>query len=200
MGKTPPPFNEDAANDGPDDTKGDAAWRRLKAATKPLAEPLKNRHVEARSARRTAKPKRVDHKPAAFIAEKNTALAGQGVRPTKADTAKPPPRFGLEQKAKRRLARGHMEIDARLDLHGMTLAEAHRSLIGFVSSAVAQEKKWLLVITGKGMRGEGKLRRALPEWLSGPPLAQQIAEYGASAPNHGGDGAFYLRLRKSARP
>lgn len=113
---------------------------------------------------------------------------------------KPPPKIGLAQKAKRRLSRGHIEIEARLDLHGLTAAQAHRTLIGFVSSAIAQDKKWLLVITGKGLRGEGKLRRAFADWLSSPPLAGQIAEYGNAAPNHGGDGAFYLRLRAHAKP
>lgn len=195
---------------------GKAAWERLKAQTTPLDKTHKNRHIEPPAAARASgkslplDPRSPEAKPARSAPGSAQSSAHS---PTKGSThppakgpvmmaarQKPPPRPGLAQKAKRRLSRGAMEIDGRLDLHGMSVAQAHRSLIGFVSAAVAQEKKWLLVITGKGVRGEGKLRRALPDWLASAPLADQIAEYGPSAPNHGGDGAFYLRLRRRAKP
>ena len=102
-------------------------------------------------------------------------------------------------RTRRRLARGSLPIEARLDLHGLTLMDAERALTTFVARARAQGQVWLLVITGKGTRGEGKLRRALPEWLDRGALAGQIVEYGPSAPNHGGDGAFYLRARRARR-
>jgi len=178
---------------------GEAAWARLKASARPLAQARKNRYVplaETVGERKAAKPAAKKTKPT------KTDLARADTAPLprpKTGAVKIPP-AGLESKAKRRLSRGHIAIEARLDLHGLTLAEAHRSLIGFVSGAVAQEKKWLLVITGKGLRGEGKLRRALPEWLAAAPLVGQIAEYGPAAANHGGEGAFYLRIKARARP
>lgn len=191
---------------------GKAAWERLKAQTTPLDKTHKNRHIEPPAAARASgkslppepispasKPARSAHSSAPSSAH-SSAHSQTKVPEMMAARQKPPPRLGLAQKAKRRLSRGAVEIDGRLDLHGMSVAQAHRSLIGFVSAAVAQEKKWLLVITGKGVRGEGKLRRALPDWLASAPLADQIAEYGPSAPNHGGDGAFYLRLRRRAKP
>ena len=185
---------------------GGAAWQRLKSQTTPLDARFKNLHREGSENR---PPKLVGQsagesgeKPAGkSVGQPKTGCPAPAVDASRApDKPKPPPRIGLDQKAKRRLSRGAIDIEARLDLHGMSVDQAHRSLIGFVSAAVAQEKKWLLVITGKGMRGEGKLRRALPDWLAAAPLAAQIAEYGPSAPNHGGDGAFYLRVRGRAKP
>ena len=99
-------------------------------------------------------------------------------------------------RTRRRLARGTLPIQARLDLHGLSLAGAERALAAFVTQARGQGHVWLLVITGKGVRGEGKLRRALPEWLESGALAGQFVEYGPAAANHGGDGAFYLRVRR----
>ena len=109
------------------------------------------------------------------------------------------PQRDLLPRTRRRLARGTLLIDARLDLHGLSLAQAEQALTVFVAQARAQRKVWLLVITGKGVRGEGKLRSALPEWLDRGSLAGQIVEYGPAAANHGGAGAFYLRARRARR-
>ncbi len=178
---------------------GDKAWARLKASTKPLPAAAKNRHLETASAKKSLTKRPPTKKATAKTDNVPAFPRGEKIN-TPPAPKKPPPRIGLDQKAKRRLSRGHIDIEARLDLHGMSVAEAHRSLIGFVSSAAAQQKTWLLVITGKGVRGEGKLRATLHDWLATPPLSAQIAEYGAAASNHGGDGAFYLRVRRSARP
>ncbi len=196
-GKAPPKTPPKTLENKSKKKSGDDAWARLKASTTPLPETAKNRHLETPAGQKPPKPtaSKTDNPPAMRGAEKAAMAPAPVLKPQK-----PPPRIGLDQKAKRRLSRGHIDIEARLDLHGLSLAQAHRSLIGFVSAAVAQKKTWILVITGKGVRGEGKLRGALPDWLASPPLAAQIAEYGAAAPNHGGDGAFYLRLRRSARP
>ncbi|MFN7114972.1 MAG: Smr/MutS family protein [Alphaproteobacteria bacterium] len=89
-------------------------------------------------------------------------------------------------------------IDKTLDLHGMTQAAAHQALLRFVASAVRQEKRTLLVITGKGSRmaGGGVLRRLLPLWLEEPPLRAKVLACTPARPEDGGDGAFYVRLRK----
>jgi DNA-nicking Smr family endonuclease len=102
----------------------------------------------------------------------------------------------LQLRTRRRLSRGTIALDGKIDLHGRTLAEAEAALAGFVKRAQSQHQIWLLVVTGKGARGEGKLRRALPEWLDRGALAGRVVEYGPAAPNHGGGGAFYLRLRR----
>ena len=180
---------------------GAAAWQRLTASTKPLARESRNRYVatpspQGAALRAKAKIKtkvkgssNADPPPPPTKLPLSTATGGTGAAPQSA----------LMPRTRRRLARGTLPIEARLDLHGLSLAEAERALSAFVAQARGQGHAWLLVITGKGVRGEGKLRRALPEWLDRGALAGQIVEYGPSAPNHGGDGAFYLRVRRARR-
>ena len=156
------------------------------------------------SAGRTIAPTRDGGKPLAKAkpsAKTKPASAATKAAPpdAAAGVSSPSPQSALMPRTRRRLARGSLRIEARLDLHGLTLMDAERALTTFVARARAQGQVWLLVITGKGTRGEGKLRRALPEWLDRGALAGQIVEYGPSAPNHGGDGAFYLRARRARR-
>ena len=182
-----------------------AAWQRLTASTKPLARESRNRHIATPSPHGAASTAKAKIKTKTKTKVKGSANADPSAPPTK-----PPlpsatsgtgaaPQSALMPRTRRRLARGTLPIEARLDLHGLSLAEAERALSAFVAQARGQGHVWLLVITGKGVRGEGKLRRALPEWLDRGALAGQIVEYGPSAPNHGGDGAFYLRARRARR-
>lgn len=92
-----------------------------------------------------------------------------------------------------RLRKGKLAIEARLDLHGMTLDAAFDALAHFVESAQAEGRRRLLVITGKG---RGALREALPRWLEAPALIPYVAGWSEAAPVHGGGGAVYLLLRK----
>ena len=78
----------------------------------------------------------------------------------------------------------------------MTQAEAFGALHRFIHAAVAQEKRTVLVITGKGQRFEGVLKRMVPQWLEEPDLARHLVAITPAQPKDGGTGAFYLRLRK----
>jgi DNA-nicking Smr family endonuclease len=119
-----------------------------------------------------------------------------------------PPGHGIEPGMKKRLQRGTMEIDARIDLHGMRQVEAQAALARFVHRAVARGDRTILVITGKGLKKldrdaaviieAGVLRSMLPIWLSEPSLAPLVAGWDVAAQGHGGDGAFYVRLRRAA--
>ena len=102
-----------------------------------------------------------------------------------------------------RLTRGKLAPERRLDLHGMTLAEAHPALAGFVRASQAQGLRLVLVITGKGSRGTGDtlgsggvLRRQVPLWLSQAPLSPLILQIAEAHARHGGAGALYLYLRR----
>ena len=82
----------------------------------------------------------------------------------------------------------------------MTQDEAHSQLHRFLIQARARDCRHVLVITGKGRSpaSEGVLRRMLPIWLSREPFAALVSGVRPAARGHGGDGAFYVRLRKPA--
>jgi DNA-nicking Smr family endonuclease len=103
---------------------------------------------------------------------------------------------GIDKSTRRRLAQGQLAVESRLDLHGLTAAQAERRLAGFIDSAARQDQRCVLVITGKGADGTGVLRRLVPEWLKAPPLAPHVLAIAAARPGHGGDGALYVLLRR----
>ena len=89
-----------------------------------------------------------------------------------------------------------MAIDQRLDLHGMTQDSAHAALSTTIGRAFDTGRRCLLVITGKGHGGEGVLRRQVPRWLNQPPLRERILSFAAARPQHGGDGALYILIKR----
>jgi DNA-nicking Smr family endonuclease len=110
----------------------------------------------------------------------------------------PPPLAPLDRRTRQKIARGRQEIDGRIDLHGLTQAQAHAALLRFLRGAQAKGGKVVLVITGKGApTGErGVLRRQVPLWLALPDFRDCVVGFDAAAIGHGGDGALYVRLRK----
>ena len=112
----------------------------------------------------------------------------------------------MDEKAFRRMKRGKLKPEGKLDLHGMRMDAAHGALVRFILNAQASEKRLVLVITGKGKdRDEpgpmpvprGVLRHQVPQWLSLPPLAQAVLQITAAHISHGGDGAYYVYLRRN---
>ena len=111
----------------------------------------------------------------------------------------PPPLAPIDRRTKQRLARGATEIGGRLDLHGLTQAEAHAALARFLHGAQARDVKVVLVITGKGGsdgEGRGVLKRQVPLWLEGPELRSLVIGYDDAGIGHGGAGALYVRVRR----
>lgn len=109
----------------------------------------------------------------------------------------------MDAKTHARMTRGKLAPEARIDLHGMTLAEAHPELIRFLMSAQGQGLRLVLVITGKGKamfepvpRPTGALRHQLPHWLRLPPLNHIVLQVTEAHLKHGGAGAFYVYLRR----
>lgn len=118
----------------------------------------------------------------------------------------------FDNKKARKIRAGRIDIEARLDLHGMRQAEAHRALRSFLLRAQARDLKWVLVITGKGtfardgdhpdpLGGDwdapqrGILRRNVPRWLAEPDMRALVVSYTTAALHHGGEGALYIQLR-----
>ena len=114
-------------------------------------------------------------------------------RPIVASPAAPGP---IEPNRQRRLVREREPIGARIDLHGMDQDRARAALERFIAASHAQGHRAVLVITGKGLRGDGVLRRMTPEWLSAPPLRAMIAGLARADRRHGGEGALYVALKR----
>ncbi len=119
-----------------------------------------------------------------------------------------PPVGAIEPKLRKRLGRGRIEIDGTLDLHGMRQDEARGALTRFLSARFARGARTILVITGKGLKKvngdpttiveRGVLRTMLPIWLNAPELRPMVAGWDQAAQGHGGEGAWYVRLRREA--
>jgi DNA-nicking Smr family endonuclease len=122
-------------------------------------------------------------------------------RPSAAPTPIPLPpldRFaGIDRANAERLKRGKHPVEARFDLHGMTQAEAHRALAGFIRGARGDGKRCVLVITGRGSLGGGVLRAAVPRWLDEPEFRPHVLAIAAAQPRDGGAGALYVMLRRT---
>lgn len=112
----------------------------------------------------------------------------------------------MDRKRFRTMQRGKLKPDGRIDLHGMTLDRAHTALTRFILSAQASNKRLLLVITGKGKHRDeggpipvryGVLRHQVPEWLRMPPLSTAVLQITQAHVSHGGEGAYYVYLRKA---
>jgi len=115
----------------------------------------------------------------------------------------------LDKRTHERLRKGKKAPEARIDLHGMTAAQAHGALRGFILSSHARGLRLVLVITGKGntTRDEigimptrnGVLRHALPQWLDAPDMHPMILQISSAHLRHGGGGAYYVYLKKKGR-
>jgi DNA-nicking Smr family endonuclease len=131
-----------------------------------------------------------------------------GERAQAATVVVPPgrtPHLRMDKRAYTQLRRGKARPEARIDLHGMTVAAAHSALTAFLMRAYSDEKRLVLVITGKGRGGDdggpvpearGILRRQVPHWLEVPPLSQIVLQTVEAHQRHGGSGALYVYLRR----
>ena len=102
----------------------------------------------------------------------------------------------------RALSKGKRAIEAKLDLHGMTLAAAERAVTTFIADASERKRRVVLIVTGKGLRLEGgrvfggRIRAEFPGWLERPENRARVAGVRPAHPRHGGSGAFYVLLRR----
>ncbi|MEM1376958.1 MAG: Smr/MutS family protein [Pseudomonadota bacterium] len=108
----------------------------------------------------------------------------------------------IERPTHRKLAKGRLPIDARLDLHNLTQDQAHQRLLSFLGEAMQRGHRHVLVITGKGMsqNSQGILKKMLPVWLATPPFTHMVSGLKHASRDHGGEGAWYIRLKKNKSP
>lgn len=111
----------------------------------------------------------------------------------------------LDARTEQKIRGGKMPIEGKLDLHGYKQEEAHDLLNDFVLRAHANEKRCLLVITGKGKGSsggawydipEGVLKQKVPQWLNVPPLKDIVLKVLPAHRTHGGEGAVYVYLKR----
>lgn len=124
--------------------------------------------------------------------------------PLKAPAPKPHPRTtakptGLDGATEKKLEKGEIAPAAKLDLHGLTEAAAHGTLLTFLAAAHRRGDRLVLIVTGKGEAGRGVLKQMVPRWLDEAPMAKLIADKRWAHKRHGGEGALYVYLRKPAR-
>ncbi|UFS66062.1 Smr/MutS family protein [Paracoccus denitrificans] len=186
-----------------------ALWSRVAATAVPL-------HPARKQAEPAPEPRPLK-KPPAMPQVAPLPLAGlriggkPGAGTTRLDLS-PPPREALhaqplrmDHKTHRQMSRGKLVPEARIDLHGMTLAVAQPVLTRFILQARAEGRRLVLVITGKGREGgpdaplpvrPGALRHNVPHWLHMPPLNAMVLQVRPAHRRHGGEGAYYVYLRR----
>ena len=188
-----------------------ALWARVAETAKPLTTKNRALHVDA-PPRPVPPPKQAEtraKKPGTRDGAPSSAPAPEPQAKMTVKTA-PPPAAGLDRQTSRRLDKGTLAIEARIDLHGMRQREAHVALRKFLHWARAKDYRHVLVITGKGSaraeersfydeEARGVLRQSVPHWLAHGDLAPLIVSFSEAPRRLGGEGALYVRLRKAGR-
>ena len=102
----------------------------------------------------------------------------------------------ISKKNYRNLSKGNVNIDDKLDLHGYRELEANNLLVEFINNSFENGKRLLLVITGKGQKGEGVIKKNIINWLNAKNIRNKILAVNHASNKHGGSGALYILLRK----
>jgi len=146
-----------------------------------------------------------DPLPLFQIGAKANLSRANDVLPAIADRLSRAP-VNMDTKAFGKMKRGKLKPEARIDLHGMTMDQAHPELTGFILNSQAMGRRLVLVITGKGKLRDnggpmpprhGILRHQVPQWMALAPLSQAILQVTPAHLTHGGQGAYYVYLRKT---
>lgn len=163
-----------------------AIWRENNRDTTTLRRPTKA-HIHAEAF--TATPNAETQKPIATSSTKQVAP----VAPKRANA--PLPAISSREAAKR--FKQHPEIDATLDLHGLTKLDAYTQVQRFIARQHRMGHRHVVIITGKGRGTEmGVLRKALPDWLNEAPLRALISTVTHAAAEKGGNGVSHVLLKR----
>jgi len=139
-----------------------------------------------------------DAEPEAPIEARHTpALSRKPERPVAPASARRDLPSPQDRGSEKRVRRGKLEIGASLDLHGHNQITGEAALARFLHAAQARGDRTVIVITGVGRAGGGVLKRRLPEWLAAPDLREIVSGFAQAHRTHGGEGAFYVFLRRA---
>jgi DNA-nicking Smr family endonuclease len=198
------------------DHDDDDAWWHTAATVEPLKRGKPRIHPAseaAKEATRAKPPEMSEAEPARKAAPvKPPSSAVPAREPNLMPTAKAVPGLAaFDRNSARKIRSGRLEIEARVDLHGMRQDEAHAALRRFLLRSQSRGLRFVLVITGKGKttgvdrpftdrEGErGILRRNVPRWLEEADLRSIVVSYTSAAIQRGGEGAIYVHLRTKDR-
>ncbi len=189
----------------------EALWEHTASTLKPLRSKKSRHHPSV-----TELDEAVPFEPKTKASKKTgpqTAVEKASPKPARPPSppATAPSLSTFDRKAARRLRQGQIEIEARIDLHGMRQHEAHGALRRFLLSSFSRGLRWVLVITGKGgprrprdddeygIPERGIRRKNVPMWLAEPELRAVVVSFTTAAISHGGEGALYIQLRNPDR-
>jgi DNA-nicking Smr family endonuclease len=168
-------------------------WRRAMRDVAPLAgRPLKHPPLQAGEGGSARSGDRVGAVPG-----DPTGISVKAQQPTVGELPPLDRLAGVDRATAERLKRGRRPVEASLDLHGLTQAEAHRALAAFIAGSRAAGRRCVLVVTGHGRLSGGVLKAAVPRWLEEPDLRRDVLAIAPARPQHGGHGALYVLLRRS---
>ena len=181
-------------------------WQKVAHSTEPLPEALRReRLAEKTPVVRTSPAPETMNLPKAFgIGAKAPMPHGLIETPTASARLSP----SMDKKTLGKMRRGKLVPESRIDLHGMTLDQAHPALTRFILTSYTRGFRLVLVITGKGQsndphdpmpRQRGILKRQVPMWLKMAPLNSAVLEVSEAHLRHGGGGAYYVYLRRTSR-
>lgn len=180
-------------------------WQKVTHSTKPLPQALRRAKDTAKpTIQRKKEPEPLDL-PTAFGIGAKAAAPPTLIR--KPQTA-PPSKPVMDTKTYGKMKRGKLVPEARIDLHGMTLDQAHPALTRFILTSYSRGFRLVLVITGKGQKDDphdpmprqrGVLKRQVPLWLRMAPLSTAVMDVTEAHIRHGGGGAYYVYLRRTSR-
>lgn len=175
-------------------------WRRVAKGVNPL-DSARLKRLEDMA------PPKMDAAPIPAPAPFKTGAASATPRPA------PGPKPPADRSTEKKVRRGRVEVEARIDLHGLTSHKARRALLRFLQRARADGMRQVLVITGKGAGARaldrrkfepwdpeapplpGVLRRSFSQWMADPDFASLVSGYAEAHRRHGGAGAFYVMVR-----
>lgn len=184
-----------------------ALWDQVSATARPLHDRPPPQPESAAPPPKTPRPAPPEPAPLPAFRVGQTVPAGKAAisrAPSPAESASAD-QLRMDARTHRKMVRGQLRPEARIDLHGMTLAQAHPALIGFLLTCNSRGHRLVLVITGKGRSSDvgplptrpGALRHYVPQWLRMPPISTMVLQIRPAHLRHGGEGAYYVYLRRA---
>lgn len=162
-----------------------ALWDAAIADVTRIPQKTGKAHISAAPKSHRVKPRHIPHVPVKGLISLEVAS------PCTSQSS-----FQLDSALRKRFERGELDLDGKIDLHGMTLEQAHKRFRAFVVAKINVHARFLLIITGKGAGGEGIIRKNLGLWCEDSALRPYILCKAPAAAKHGGSGATYLLLRR----